>query len=293
MGLLFAFIVPCSPKHVWGCGGTSTTLQRKRLPRCRDYSTLRCHRRRERRNCCLTLRGRERRAASPGGSAGSGGSGFAGECQGCACLGVTKTGTLGLPGTRGPTAIPSKPRSGSECRALGRRGDSQGLCRLRGSGPCAADRPPLTASPRGGERGSGRALKGRTWRGLAGRRSGPARRRWHTAGGRPGRNGEAEARGRRRAALAAQDGGGPLRRPLCLQQPPHCREGRETGAARPRPPGRAGRQGGRGEGGPRPISCLHFLSSHRGSPGQRSPRSQPIRAALRAPPPRERRGRGE
>lgn len=78
-----------------------------------------------------------------------------------------------------------------------------------------------------------------------------------------------------------------LRRPLCLRQPPHRREGRETGAARTRP-----HQGGRGGSGRRPISCLHFLSSHRGSPGRRSPRSRPIRAALGAPPPRGWRGRG-
>lgn len=110
MGLLLTSFVPCSPKHVRGCGGTSAALQRRRLPGRGDYSPWAAAGEGEG-GIAASRHGAGRRAASPGGSAGSGGSLFA-----VGTPGGDEDATLGLPGTRGPTAMPRSHALGARPR---------------------------------------------------------------------------------------------------------------------------------------------------------------------------------
>lgn len=100
---------------------------------------------------------------------------------------------------------------------------------------------------------------------------------WRRAGAPLPATGQARGSGDR-----AQDGGGPSGGPFVCSSRRIAAKGAKLGQR-----GHAPREPSR------PISCLHFLPSHRGSPRQWPPRSQPIGAALRAPPTRGTRGRGK
>lgn len=90
--------------------------------------------------------------------------------------------------------------------------------------------------------------------------------------------------------MAAAPSGGPF---VCDRR--IAAKGAKLGQRRHAPSARGPPMGGAGRGfaGPqRPIGCLHFLPSHRGSPRRRPPRWRPISAGLHAPPPRGRKGGG-
>lgn len=137
----------------------------------------------------------------------------------------------------------TEPHSGSGCRGLGRGGDGQGLIGAPGTG-----HPP----PR--RRGERRR------RGPGGWRSGATHEQGKAAAG---------SAGRPRWRLSPQAA------PLSAAAAALPRRARNWGSAATPPPA----EGGAGAAFPGPISGLHFLSPHRGSPAQPSPRSRPISAA--------------